>query len=57
MLTVHGRTRKNEQSAGGLGVDWSGAHLRDMHGTDTLVVGNGDVISYEHALQLAGNPT
>ena len=55
MLTVHGRTRKQMSK---VPADWEligqVRQLRDMHGTDTLVVGNGDVTSYEHALQLAG---
>lgn len=54
MLTVHGRTRKQMSK---VPADWNligeAARLRDQISPDTLVVGNGDVLSREQGEALA----
>ena len=54
MLTIHGRT-KREMSK--VPADWHKIQeireLRDKLAPDTLVVGNGDVLSHAHGLELA----
>lgn len=54
MLTVHGRTRK-EMSKVPAHWDLIGevARMRDKLAPQTLIVGNGDVESYQHGTQLA----
>lgn len=54
MLTIHGRTR-SEMSA--VPAHWGAVNevrkLRDKLAPNTLIVGNGDVINYQHGLELA----
>jgi tRNA-dihydrouridine synthase len=54
MLTIHGRTRKEMSK---VPAHWEiigqVRELRDRIAPDTLIVGNGDVINYEHGKQLA----
>ena len=54
MLTIHGRTRKQMSK---VPADWDligeGARLRDKIAPETLIVGNGDVMSREHGEALA----
>ena len=54
MLTIHGRTRAQMSK---VPADWEAiAHvreLRDQLAPDTLLVGNGDVLSYEQGMELA----
>jgi tRNA-dihydrouridine synthase len=54
MLTVHGRTRK-EMSKVPAHWDFIGevVKMRDILAPQTLIVGNGDVESYQHGTQLA----
>lgn len=54
MLTIHGRTTKEMSKVPARWEDI--AHIREMRDNiapNTLIVGNGDVESYEHGLQLA----
>ena len=54
MLTIHGRTRAQMSK---VPADWNAiAHvreLRDQLAPDTLLVGNGDVLSHEQGMELA----
>jgi tRNA-dihydrouridine synthase len=54
LLTIHGRTRKQMSK---VPANWdligTARGLRDRLGAQTLIVGNGDVESYQQALQLA----
>lgn len=54
VITVHGRTQK--QQTEGL-ADWNevkkAVELRDSHNSETLIHGNGDVMSYEDGLKKA----
>lgn len=54
MLTVHGRTRKEMSK---VPAHWDVIEqireLRDKLAPDTLLVGNGDVVDHEHAVELA----
>ena len=54
MLSVHGRTKKQMSK---VPADWNligqAAKLRDVISPDTLIVGNGDVLSHQQGLELA----
>lgn len=54
MLTVHGRTRKQMSK---VPADWNligeARAIRDRLGVETLIIGNGDVLSREHGEALA----
>jgi tRNA-dihydrouridine synthase len=54
MLTIHGRTRKQMSK---VPADWDligeGRQLRDKIAPDTLIVGNGDVMSHAQGIELA----
>ncbi len=54
MLTIHGRTRKEMSK---VDAHWDAiaqvCELRNKLAPNTLIVGNGDVMSYQHGLELA----
>lgn len=54
MLTVHGRTRKQmSKVAADWGLIGQVRQMRDDMGVNTLIVGNGDVLSHAHGTELA----
>lgn len=54
MLTIHGRTKKQMSK---VPANWDligeGVRLRDRISPDTIIVGNGDVMSHRHGIALA----